>query len=118
MKIINSRIHGAVDYGVVLFLLLSPTLYGLPPFTSEVTYALAVIHLILTVSTNFELGIFKIIPFHIHGLIEFIVSIFLFAGAFYLGSIEGNLAKYFYWSFAIAVFVTWLLTDYHKDRSS
>ncbi len=109
---INSRIHGSIDYGVVAFLLISPMYFGLPDITAKFTYALGIIHLLLTVATNFEMGIFKIIPFKIHGTIELIVSLALIGAAFYLGNLEGNLSKYFYLSFAIAVFLTWLITDY------
>lgn len=109
---LNSRMHGAVDYGVVMFLLLSPTLFVLPTITATFTYVLGVIHLLLTITTKFELGILKIIPFKIHGIIELIVSLALVGVAFYLGNIDGDLSKYFYLSFAIAVFVTWLITDY------
>ncbi len=31
MKVINSRLHGIIDYLVVLFLPAAPTLFGLPP---------------------------------------------------------------------------------------
>jgi len=32
--------------------------------------------------------------------------------AFYLGNLEGELSRNFYLSFGIAVFITWLITDY------
>lgn len=109
---LNSKIHGAIDYGVVMFLLISPTYFGLADITSKFTYTLGIIHLLLTISTKFELGILKIIPFKIHGIIELIVSLALIGVAYYLGNLEGDLSRYFYISFAIAVFVTWLMTDY------
>jgi hypothetical protein len=113
---LNSRIHGAIDYGVVLFLLISPMFFGLPKITSYFTYALGIVHLLLTISTKFELGIFKIIPFKIHGMIEITVSIALVGVAYYLGNLEGELARYFYISFSIAVFLTWLMTDYKNVK--
>lgn len=108
--------HGAVDYGVVMFLLISPKFFSLPYVTSCFTYALGAIHLLLTVSTKFELGIFKLIPFKVHGMIEIAVSILLIGVAYFLGNLEGELARYFYISFSIAVFLTWLLTDYKNVR--
>lgn len=113
---INSKIHGFIDYLVVAFLWLSPTLFSLPEITSQFTYILGAIHLLLTIFTNFDLGIFKIIPFKIHGFIELAVSIILFLGAFYLGRLEGDLARNFYLGFSIAVFGTWFLTDYNSDK--
>ncbi|HXH99165.1 MAG TPA: hypothetical protein VNI52_02770 [Sphingobacteriaceae bacterium] len=109
---LNSKIHGAIDYAVVIFLLLSPTLFGLPGTTAIFTYVLAVIHLLLTVTTNFEYGLIRIIPFSVHGIIELIVSFVLIGVAFYLGNIEGDLARNFYLSIGAAVFLTWLMTDY------
>ena len=116
MKLLNSKIHGVIDYAVVLFLWLSPTLFGLGSITSIFTYILGAVHLILTITTNFEFGLIKIIPFKIHAIVELMVSIVLFAAAFYLGSLEGNLSRNFYICFAIAVFLTWLITDYKTDK--
>ena len=115
---INSRIHGAIDYGVVMFLLISPIYFGLADITSKFTYALGIIHLLLTISTKFVLGVFKIIPFKIHGLIELIVSLALIGVAYYLGNLEGDLSRYFYIAFAVAVFITWVMTDYKNVASN
>jgi len=103
---LNSKIHGFIDYLVVIFLLAAPTLFQLPELTSMFTYVLAGIHLILTIATDFELGVVKIIPFKIHGMIELVVSIVLIGVAFYLGDREGMLARNFYFGFALAVFIT------------
>lgn len=112
MKIINSKVHGIIDYLVVIFLFASPTLFNLPETTALFTYVLGGIHLTLTILTNFEFGLIKIIPFPVHGWIELLVSFLLVGVAFYLGGLEGDLAKNFYIGFAIAVFLTWLLTSY------
>lgn len=115
---LNSKIHGIVDYLVVLFLWSAPTLFGLPETTALFTYVLGGIHLTLTILTDFEFGIVKVIPLKLHGWIELIVSIALIGGAFYLGSLEGNLARNFYLGFALAVFLTWLVTDYQTKAVS
>lgn len=112
MKVINSRIHGIIDYLVVVFLVLSPTLFGLPELAASFAYILSGVHLLLTILTSFELGIIKLIDFKLHGVIELIVSFALIGLAFYLGVEEGILARNFYLGFAVAVFLTWILTDY------
>jgi hypothetical protein len=118
MKIINSKLHGIIDYVVVAFLLLAPTLFSLPSTTSLFTYVQAGIHLMLTTTTQFEYGIFKIVPLKIHAIIELIVSIALVAVAFVLGNIDGEAARLFYLLFAAAVFITWLMTDYVAVKSN
>ena len=80
---VSSKVHGILDYASVLFLLLSPTLFGLPEVTSYFTYALGGIHLVLTALTKFELGIIKVIPLKVHGFIEAIAAVALVAVAFY-----------------------------------
>jgi len=112
MKFINSRIHGIIDYLVVVFLVLSPTLFGLPKLAASIAYILAGIHLLLTILTDFKFGLIKLIPFKIHGTIELIVSFVLLGLAFYLGAEEGVLARNFYVGFALAVFLTRMFTDY------
>ncbi len=114
---INSKTHGMLDYALVILLLLSPTLFSLGSMTATFTYAIASIHLILTLCTDFELGVFKIIPFKIHGIIEIIVAVTLVGIAFYLGSIEGSASKIFYLSFAFVVLIAWLITDFNSSRN-
>jgi hypothetical protein len=118
---LNSKIHGIIDYTVVIFLWSSPTLFAFPKIASGFTYILGCIHLALTLATNFELGVVKIIPLKIHGWIELVVSITLFCCSFLLGNLEGIAPEIFYMVFAVAVFLTWSLTDYgsyQKNRSS
>ncbi len=109
---INSSMHSAIDYGVVLFLFASPTVFLLPPLTCALIYSLGILHLLLTLFTDFQGGAMRIIPFCIHGWIELTVSLVLVGIGFYLGKLEGDLAKFYCFSLAIAVFVVWAITDY------
>ena len=110
MKVLNSRVHGVVDYLVVLFLLASPTLFGLSEDIACYTYILAGVHFTLTILTKFKFGLIKVIPFKIHGIIEYVVGVVLIAAAF-LHHLEG-VDKTFVIGFGVAVLVTALITDY------
>ncbi len=113
MKIINARIHGIIDYLVVIFLLLAPSIFMLSEPISTFTYVLAGIHLTLTILTNFKMGIIKVIPLKVHGAIELIVAIVLTASFLFVDSWAKSPADlYFLSGFGIAVFLTWMLTDY------
>lgn len=118
IKILNSKIHGIVDYLFVLFLFASPSIFGLQERASLFTYILGVIHLVVTVSTNFEYGIIRIILFKHHGWIELIVSFALVGVAIYLGEVENELSRNFYFALAILVFLTWLLSDYKSETEN
>ncbi len=116
MKFIDSKIHGFLDYVVVAFLLASPHLFNLPVTTSIFTYILAGIHFILTILTNFELGLFKLVPFEIHGTIEVVVSLLLVVTAFVLGVVDNEIARNFYLIVAAVVFLTWKFTNYNSFK--
>jgi len=115
---INSKLHGILDYLTVIFLWLSPTLFGMPETTALFTYVLGAIHLALTLMTNFELGVIKVIPFRVHGLIELVVAIALGGAAFYLGNLEGDLSRYYYLALAVVILAVFLLTDFKKTSVS
>ncbi len=114
---INSKLHGIIDYLVVIFLLVAPSIFHLENTTALYTYILAGIHFTLTICTNFEYGLVRFIPFKTHGYVELAVSIALVGLAFYLGGLDGDSSRNFYIGFAIAVFVVWALTDYKSSHT-
>jgi hypothetical protein len=73
LKIITPHIHGYLDYVTVVVFLLAPTLLGLTGIPAMLAYALAGIHLAMTLVTDFPLGVVKLIPFTIQGWIDRIV---------------------------------------------
>lgn len=113
MKFITPKVHGIIDILVVLFLLASPALFGFTGLLATFTYALAVVHLILTLTTDYNIGIVKLIPLSIHGAIEFIVGVVLIALAYTIFKDEAA-GKLFYIVFGTVVLLTWLVSDYKK----
>lgn len=118
IKILNSKVHGVVDYLFVLFLFASPIIFGLQERAELFTYLLGVIHLMVTVCTNFEYGIIRIILFKHHGWIELVVSFALLGVALYFGEVENEFLRNFYFALAILVFLTWLTTDYKSETEN
>ena len=117
MKIISSKVHGILDYLTVIFLVAAPSLFKMEGSLCTFTYVLAGIHFLLTALTNFEPGIFKVIPFRIHGVIELIVSVALIAVAFWFNSNSNQLGFYFYMGLAIVILIVFLLTDFKGSKT-
>lgn len=114
MKMISPKFHAVLDYLLVMLLLASPDVFGLSKTASTLAYALGIIHFLLTISTNFSGGIFKIINLKLHGLIEFFVSIILVILAFTL--FKGNLVdEIFYACLGLLILVIFTLTDYKRS---
>jgi hypothetical protein len=113
MKFISPAIHGIIDILVVIFLLASPTLFGFTELVVRFTYALATVHLLLTLLTRYDIGIFKVIPLPAHGSIELIVGIALIILAYtwFRHDVTGKL---YYILFGTIVLLTWFCTDYSE----
>ena len=112
MNKLSPRVHGILDYFTVLFLLFSPSLFEMQTTGSVFTYVLAIVHLILTVLTDFPAGALKIIPLKLHGLIEIVVSIALIVVAVWFRSSGDNISFYYYFIFAVILFIVWTTSEY------
>jgi hypothetical protein len=112
MKKLSPRVHGILDYFTVLLLLSSPSLFDMQTNGALFTYVLAIVHLILTLLTDFPPGVFKIIPLKLHGLIEIVVSIALIVVAVWFRSSGDNVSFYYYLIFAIILFIVWTTSEY------
>lgn len=106
--------HGYLDYATVLFLLAAPSLFKMEGTLSTFTYGLAAVHFILTALTAFEVGLVKVIPFRVHGLIEFVVAIALAGVGLWFRNDGNDLGFYFYVALAIVILIVFLLTDFKR----
>ncbi len=112
MKIISSKTHGILDYLTVVFLLASPAIFSMEAPLSTITYVLGIVHLCLTLLTNFEAGVIKVIPFRVHGLIEIVVAIGLAILAFWFYKHVNSLGFYYYMTLGIVILLVFILTDF------
>lgn len=113
MKIISPKVHAILDYVTVIFLLVAPKLFLLSDVASTFVYVLAIVHLMLTICTNFGGGLFKVIPFRIHGIIEFFVSVGLAIVA-YTYFKNNNTDRIFFTALSVVILLVFLLSDYKK----
>jgi len=111
MKFMSPKIHGIIDYLVVLVLLLSPTILGFTGTLAMFTYALGIVHLLLSVLTDYPMGLMKAIPVTVHASVELLVGIGLIVIAYTLFKDNAD-GKLFYVIFGTVVLLTWLVTDY------
>ncbi len=115
MKIINAKVHGILDYLTVVFLFVSPTIFGMDGTLATFTYILGVVHLLLTILTDFEVGLIKVIPFRVHGNIEIIVAIALGIAAYWFYTMDNMTGFYFYLALAIVILLVFFLTDFTSN---
>ncbi len=112
MKIISPTNHGYLDFATVVIFVLAPTLFGLNGLPAMLAYGLAIIHLAVTLATDFPFGVVNLIPFTLHGWIERLVGPLLVVIPFILGFANEAAACNFYIFIGITIIIVGVLTDY------
>jgi hypothetical protein len=83
----NSRIHGLLDYLVAVVLIVAPYLFGFANGGPEqvVPQALGALVIVLSVITNYELSLAKLVPYRVHLGIDGVQALFLLLSPWLLG---------------------------------
>ena len=113
MKVISDTTHGILDYVTVAIFALAPGVLGLSGFAALVSYALAAIHLVMTVLTDMPLGVLKIIPIRLHALVEMLVGPVLVVAALVLPALLGDKREFFL-VMGLVILAVWLLSSYGR----
>jgi hypothetical protein len=116
IRILSPRTHGYVDCLLVLVFLLTPALLGLSGTPAVLSYLFAAGYLALVLTTAFPAGIYKLVPFPLHGVVELVAGPVLVLLPWLLGFPADAPARFFYIVVGLAVFAVWLVTDYRVVR--
>lgn len=115
MKFVTQQIHAYLDYPVAAALMGLPFLLGLGtsnPFALQLSVATGIAALLLTILTNHELGLIKVIPYKIHLLVDMVVGITFVIAPFLFGF--KGLDAIYYWANGGAVLV---VVSLHKPAT-
>ncbi|MEQ9425080.1 MAG: hypothetical protein RJQ09_11720 [Cyclobacteriaceae bacterium] len=98
MKFVTKQIHAYLDYPVAVALMILPFLLGLGssnPFALQLSLIVGIAALVLTLLTDHHLGVYRVIPYKVHLLVDFLVGVTFVAAPFIL-SFSG-IDAYYYW---------------------
>ena len=112
VKPISPTVHGAIDYLAVVIFAVAPAAIGLTGWPAALSYALAGIHLLMTLLTDFPAGVIKVIPIVLHQWVERIVGPLLVILAFVL--MTETHARAFSVAMGIIIFAVERLTTYRS----
>jgi hypothetical protein len=116
MKVISPRVHGMLDYGTIALFALAPTIFGFEGTYATVCYVLAAGYLVITLLTDFPMGVARMIPFPIHGGLELVSGLVFLASPFLFGFHDDNVvARNFFIGMGILFLGTWMLTDWRAN---
>jgi hypothetical protein len=115
MKPISLTVHGAIDYLAVVIFAVAPAAIGLPGWPAALSYALAGIHLLMTLLTDFPAGVIKVIPIALHQWVERIVGPLLIILAFVATETH---ARAFFVAMGVIIFAVERLTAYRPTAAA
>jgi hypothetical protein len=90
MRFIPTRVHGVLDYLVGVLLIFAPRIFGFQNGGPEdrIPVILGVITIVYSLLTRYDLGAFKLIPFRVHLMLDFISGVFLVISPWLFGFSE------------------------------
>ncbi|PPD29588.1 MAG: hypothetical protein CTY20_06080 [Hyphomicrobium sp.] len=112
MRFVTQKIHAFLDYPVALSLIVMPFVLGLGashPLAKWIAVYTGVAALVLTVLTDHETGLIRVVPYSMHLAVDFLVGVVFVAAPLVLG-FKGIDALY-YWINGAAVL---LVVSLHK----
>jgi len=112
MKILTPIMHGFMDYVAVVLCLAAPFVFHFGGVPATMCHVFTLLILALNMVTDVPQGVFKLIPFRLHGIIE---SFLYVACAFLpvlLGFADNMYARNFYVLMGIIFFAVSALTEY------
>jgi hypothetical protein len=115
MKVLNARIHAYLDVALVLAFVLGPLVFGLGGSPALISFALALVFLILRVVTWARARSAATTVSIPHGLVELAITVYLAFLPRLDGYSPGSPARRFFWIMAVAVGLIWLLTGYGRQ---
>lgn len=116
MKILNAKVHGYFDFALMAALMFGPSFLGFTETAAaSAAYGFALALLGVVLLTNYPFGIFKAIPFPVHGALEFIASFALALTPGFLGYGDAANIRNFFIALGSGLFLIWLLTDYRPE---
>ena len=115
MGILPPNVHRILDYLAVIIFALAPTLFRLNGNTKMLAYALAVIHLVVTLATQFPGSVRRPLPYSVHGIIELVVGLALVCVPLIRHWTFG--ARQFYPARGVVLRVIWAITRYRDTTA-
>lgn len=121
MKPLAAKQHGAIDYLIGIALIISPWLFQFDNLSDSATYTMVLVGsiiLLVSLMTNYPLGVIRILPFPIHGIIELIGTAMLLVSPWLMGFVNVTPAFNLAIVMSIAYLAVISITNYSAYQAS
>ena len=118
MKIISPSLHGIIDYLMCGVLLALPTAYDFTGTYANVCYVLAGGYFVIALLTNMPFGLFKWIPFRMHGGVELVSALMLIASPWIFDFAPNASARNLFIILGVAFLLVYAFTRWDTERET
>lgn len=111
-RFVTKTMHAYIDYPVALGLIAMPFILGIGqsnPMAFWLSVATGIAAFILTLITDHETGVFKVLPYKVHLAVDFAVGVVFVLAAFALG-----FSGLDFWYFAVIGLTVLAVVGLHK----
>jgi len=112
MKILSPFVHAILDYGLAAAFLLAPSVLDMSTTAAALSHTIGIGYIIVSLLTRYPLGLFKLIPFPVHGVLESLMAVFWIAAPWLLGFAEETAARNFFVVAGVGLLAVAAMTDY------
>lgn len=104
-RVVSRRVHAYLDYPISIALIVLPLLLGLGSSSALafwIAFGAGLASFSLTLMTDHETGLFRLLPYSLHLIADFVIGVVLAVAPFVFGFT--GLDATFYWIGAVAFF--------------
>jgi hypothetical protein len=112
MKVLSPTVHGVLDYGLALLFLILPGPLDFPPPAATASYAIGVVYIVASLVTRYPLGLFKWLPFPVHGVIESLMALAWIVLPWVMGFSDHAASRNWFVIAGVALLAVVVLTNY------
>ena len=109
--------HALIDYVFAVLIAIAPRVIGFDGRQATWCYLFAALLLLLALATRYPLGVFRVVGFISHGVVELVLAVVLIALPWLAGFWAGVLSRNFYVGMGVLMLGVWALTDFRNVRS-
>lgn len=113
MNLLPASFHRSLDMLAIIVFLAAPILLGLSGVPAMLSYALAAIHLIVTLATKFPDTGHRILSLRMHGGIELAVGVILIALPWVAG--WDSTSRNYYVTVGVVLLILWSISNYGRQ---
>ena len=117
-KVLNPAVHGILDYALAFMFLLMPSVFDFPDQAANLSYIIGAAYIVVSLITRYPLGVWKLVPFPTHGVLETIMAIGWLVFPWLFGFADHAAARNFFLIAGVGLLVVVMLTDYRSRATT